>query len=268
MESQINITAVIETPKGSGHKYNFDPASGYFKLSKVMPAGMVFPFDFGYIPGTTGEDGDPIDVLIISELQTFTGCVADCKIIGGIKASQQERDGERMRNDRIIAIPIVSVQYSSVKKLSELPDSVMDQLENFFKNYNEQAGKVFNPLQRLSPGQAQAIVKSAHDLAVKDNLVQLFIPLKNKAGNPFPKQLFQKLNEELKRQYGGLTIYSRSPAVGIWEQDEETICDELIVYEVLTDMNHESYWKELKAKLEKSFDQDEILIYRSKIRKV
>src|SRR5690606_37300903 len=106
------VLVVIETPRGKDHKYDYDPVSGYFQLKKVMPAGLVFPFDFGYIPGTKGGDSDPLDVLVISELQTITGCAMDCRIIGAFTAEQTERDGQKMRNDRFVAIPIVSQQYS------------------------------------------------------------------------------------------------------------------------------------------------------------
>ncbi|QEM11306.1 inorganic diphosphatase [Mucilaginibacter rubeus] len=69
------ITVIVETPKGSGHKYDYDTATKQFKLKKLLPAGMVFPFDFGFIPNTVGGDGDPLDVLVISEISTFPGCV-------------------------------------------------------------------------------------------------------------------------------------------------------------------------------------------------
>ena len=62
------LTAIVETPKGSAQKYDYDPKNKWFKLKKIMPAGMVFPFDFGFIPDTKGEDGDPLDIIIISEL--------------------------------------------------------------------------------------------------------------------------------------------------------------------------------------------------------
>ena len=63
-----SINCIIETPKGSSVKYDYDPTLGTLALMKVMPAGLVFPFDFGYIPGTLGEDGDPLDVIVISEI--------------------------------------------------------------------------------------------------------------------------------------------------------------------------------------------------------
>jgi len=268
MKYSTTITAIIETPKGSGFKYDFDPDLGYFKLKKVMPAGLVFPFDFGYIPGTIGEDGDPIDVMVISELQSFTGCAVDCRIIGGIMASQQERNGERIRNDRIIAIPLVSVQYGKVKKLSDLPEGITDQIENFFKNYNEQAGKVFVPQKRLTSLEASSAVKSAQDLAVKDNLVRLFIPVKNQDGNPFKKECFLHLNKELQEKFGGLTIYSQRLAEGIWKDGQETIVDDLLVYEVVTGVINHDYWENLKTRLKKTFAQQDIMIQVSKIHKI
>src|ERR1700712_5031895 len=102
------VTAIIETPKGSGEKYNYDEKQRYFKLGKILPAGLVFPFDFGFIPDTKGEDGDPLDIIVISELASFPGCAMDCRIIGAIKAEQTEKNGETLRNDRFLGVPEVS----------------------------------------------------------------------------------------------------------------------------------------------------------------
>ncbi|MGN6353764.1 MAG: inorganic diphosphatase [Parafilimonas sp.] len=71
------ITAIVETPRGSNAKYNYDEQHSGFKLKKLLPAGMVFPFDFGFIPSTKGGDGDPLDVIIISEIKSFPGCIMD-----------------------------------------------------------------------------------------------------------------------------------------------------------------------------------------------
>lgn len=263
------ITTIVETPKGKGQKFDFDPLLGCFKLNKVMPSGLVFPFDFGYVPGTVGGDGDPVDVMILSELETFSGCAVDCRVIGGIKASQRETNGERMRNDRIIAVADVSRQYAAVNKLSDLPKGTMDELEAFFSNYNAQAGKEFKPLERLSPIKAMAIIEQARAEATKDTFVQLFIPQNDEKGRPFPPSYFTKLNEELKDKFDGFTVYSRSPAEGIWkEEGGDTISDQMLVYEVLTHSADGSYFQELKPRLEKRFGQTEILILLSQVRKV
>ena len=152
------ITAVVETPKGSAQKYDYDPENKGFKLKKIMPAGMVFPFDFGFIPHTLGEDGDPLDIIIISEFQSFPGCIMDCRIIGGITAEQTEK-GKTIRNDRFISIPEVSQVFAGIKEMKELPRNIINQLETFFINYNELEGKKFKPLKRVNAQQAFKLIK-------------------------------------------------------------------------------------------------------------
>lgn len=68
-----SIEIVVETPKGSAQKYDYDPKSRFFKMSKILPSGMVFPYDFGFVPDTKGEDGDPLDMIVISEFNSFPG---------------------------------------------------------------------------------------------------------------------------------------------------------------------------------------------------
>ena len=85
------LRVVIETPKGSRNKYAFDPEEKVFGLKKVLPAGMAFPYDFGFIPSTLGEDGDPVDVLVLMDEPAFTGCVLKCRIIGIIEGEQGTR---------------------------------------------------------------------------------------------------------------------------------------------------------------------------------
>lgn len=152
-----SITVVVETPKGSAQKYDWDDHLRLFKLNKVLPAGLAFPFDFGFIPGTKGGDGDPLDVIIISEVKSFPGCAMDVRLIGAIAANQTERDGKTVRNDRFLAVPEVSQLFKDVQSYKDLPDDILKQLEAFFKNYNEQAGKKFAPLQRLDAGDAYAL---------------------------------------------------------------------------------------------------------------
>jgi inorganic pyrophosphatase len=153
------ITVIIESPKGCGHKYDYDPDMKLFKLMKVLPAGMVFPFDFGFIPNTKGEDGDPLDVIVISEIKSFPGCCMDCRLIGAIKANQTEEDGETVRNDRFLAIPEVSQLFQNIQSTDQLPDGIIKQIENFFKNYNEEAGKKFEVIETVGAEEAYGLLK-------------------------------------------------------------------------------------------------------------
>ena len=149
---------MAECPKGFNQKFDFDQQAQRFKLSKILPAGLVFPFDFGMIPGTKGEDGDPLDIIIVSESGTFPGCLIECRIVGAFQAEQTERSGDTMRNDRFIGIPGVSQLFSEVRTLEQLPEAILNQLETFFKNYNEQAGKEFKVTARLNAKQAALLL--------------------------------------------------------------------------------------------------------------
>ncbi len=89
---------VIETPKGSRNKFDYDPELGLFRLGGVLPLGAVFPFDFGFVPSTLGGDGDPLDVLTLMDEPAFTGCLVTVRLLGVIEAEQSE-GGETTRND-------------------------------------------------------------------------------------------------------------------------------------------------------------------------
>ena len=95
------MQVVIETPKGSRNKYAFDAEQRVFSLKKVLPAGMAFPYDFGFIPNTLGEDGDPVDVLVLMDEPAFPGCLLKCRLIGIIQGEQGDKK-DKERNDRIV----------------------------------------------------------------------------------------------------------------------------------------------------------------------
>ncbi len=130
---------------------------------------MVFLFDFGFIPDTKGEDGDPLDIVIMSELKSFPGCAMDCRIIGCIAAEQTEK-GNTVRNDRFIAIAEPSQIFVDVRTLDDLPKNIIKQLQNFFINYNEAAGKKFKPLKNINAREADKMIsKAKKDLAKSRN---------------------------------------------------------------------------------------------------
>jgi hypothetical protein len=94
------LVVVIETPKGSRNKYAFDPAERIFSLTKVLPAGMEFPYDFGFIPSTLAEDGDPLDALVLMDEPAFPRCRLTCRPIGVIEGVQEGKKSTE-RNDRV-----------------------------------------------------------------------------------------------------------------------------------------------------------------------
>ena len=158
------MDVVIETPKGSAQKFNYDPESNFFRLKKVLPMGMMFPYDFGFIPGTKGADGDPLDILIISEFPSFPGCIISCKIIGGIKAEQKERNEKTsIRNDRFMAIPETSLMFREITEVKDLPGKIIEELKAFFVNYNEIAGKSFKPTGIINARTAVRMIKQNKD---------------------------------------------------------------------------------------------------------
>jgi inorganic pyrophosphatase len=151
---------VIETPRGSRHKYAFERDINAFQLRKTLPQGMVFPFDFGFIPRTRGGDGDPLDVLVLADVATFAGCVVPCRIIGLIEAEQHE-DQKKERNDRFLAVADASEEFRDVRKLGDLPAHILEQTEQFFVSYNKLAGKRFIPLRTLGRAAAWRRLKKS-----------------------------------------------------------------------------------------------------------
>lgn len=137
------VTAVVETTKGSRTKLDYDAKHQCFVVSKVLPEGMSFPFDFGFIPSTTGGDGDPLDVILLLDESVPSGTVVPARLIGVIEATQtSKRDGTE-ENDRLLAVGSSSVLYEKVHKLSDLPSAVVEQIEQFFVSYNRLEGKRF-----------------------------------------------------------------------------------------------------------------------------
>ena len=154
-----DVNVIIETPQGSRSKFSYDEEHGLFKLKKVMPLGSVFPFDFGFVPSTLGQDGDPLDVLILLDAPLFQGNLAAARLLGVIEAEQTERGGETMRNDRLIAVAACSQDHKNLQKLDDLEQTIVTEIEQFFVTYNMQAGKQFKPLGRGNPDQARKLIE-------------------------------------------------------------------------------------------------------------
>lgn len=154
------VHVVIETPKGSRNKYAYDEELGALQLKGVLPEGMSFPYDYGYVPSTRGEDSDPLDVLVLMDAPAFPGCVMTARIIGAIEAEQTERDGHRERNDRLIGVATHAHTHAHVTALSDLRLQMLDEIEAFFEHYNRLAGKAFCPVRRSDAKEALDLIES------------------------------------------------------------------------------------------------------------
>ena len=160
-DDEGRLLAVIESPQGSRNKLKYDPKLGSFKVSHSLPAGMSFPFDFGFIPGTRGEDGDPMDVLILMDAPAYPGCVVPITLLGVIEAEQRDDGESAVRNDRLIAIAEGATERGTPAGLKDLDDQLLDQIEAFFANYNRLRGSVFKPLARRGAGTASRLLEHA-----------------------------------------------------------------------------------------------------------
>jgi len=158
------LQVIIETPKGCRNKYAFDPKQEIFMLKAALPAGMVFPYDFGFVPRTIGGDGDPLDVLVLMDEPAYPGIVLLTRLIGVIEGEQIVKD-KTTRNDRLIAVSETAHIYSDLKKLKDVPEQTLREIEEFFVNYHKLQGKKFKPLARKGPKTAFELVALARKKA-------------------------------------------------------------------------------------------------------
>jgi inorganic pyrophosphatase len=141
----VTVRAVVESPRGGLYKFTYDPELEAFTLSKRLPAGLVFPLDFGFVPSTRAEDGDPLDILILADAPLITGCVLQVRLLGVVEAEQTE-EGETFRNDRLIAAAVESALHRRVRTLADLGDGFLAEFTAFWTTYNRERGKDFRVL--------------------------------------------------------------------------------------------------------------------------
>jgi inorganic pyrophosphatase len=151
------VRVVVDTPKGSRNKYKYDETLGLYRLSKVLPLGSAFPYDFGFIPSTRAEDGDPLDVLVLGEEALFPGCLVTVRLVGVIQAEQTEH-GKTFRNDRLMGAIETSVNRPAIQTLEDLRSEHLDEIEYFFITYNHLEGRHFKPVGRHGPATAEQLL--------------------------------------------------------------------------------------------------------------
>lgn len=156
--------ALVETPARSRAKFDFDRETGLYELHGMLPAGMAFPMDFGFIPSTLGGDGDPLDVIVLAEEALPVGCLVRVRLLGVIEAEQtQHVDGKpsTLRNDRLVARLEESRTYAGVEGLDQLGGAFTEELIQFFTTYNELKGKRFKVLAVSNAQRAVEMIQQA-----------------------------------------------------------------------------------------------------------
>ena len=139
-KSTNECQAIIETPRGRRNKFKYEPDSGLFALSNLLPEGFSFPFDFGFIPSTVADDGDPLDIIVLMDEPAHVGCSLKVRVIGVIRVEQIE-DGKKSENDRLVAVAERSYQYQDVTSISDLQKPMLQQITEFLALYNKNSGK-------------------------------------------------------------------------------------------------------------------------------
>jgi inorganic pyrophosphatase len=150
--------AIVECPKGGVVKYAYDPQAQAFEMKRVLPDGMCFPLDFGFVPSTKGEDGDPLDILVVNDTPAAVGALLTVRLIGVIEAEQTE-DGETVRNDRLIGVAEVSHLFEDIKAPADLGEAFLRNLTQFWVNYAALRGATFKVRAVRKAAAAVALVR-------------------------------------------------------------------------------------------------------------
>jgi inorganic pyrophosphatase len=151
--------AIIETPKGCRNKFDYDAESNLFMLGGLLPEGMMFPFDFGFIPSSLAEDGDPVDILVLMDAPAHVGCLIDVRLVGVISAEQSDH-GKKETNNRLLGTAIHSYDHENVRTIDDVSKTLLSQLEEFFVSYNKQRGKKFRITGTGGPRKAVKLLKA------------------------------------------------------------------------------------------------------------
>lgn len=152
--------AIIETPKGRRNKFKYEPDSGLFSLSNLLPEGFSFPFDFGFIPSTAAPDGDPLDVIVLMDEPAHVGCLLKVRVVGVIRVEQTEQ-GEKTQNDRLLAVAARSFDFQKVKSIQQLGKPLVKQISEFLALYNKNSGKQDEVKGVNGPDEAIALIEKA-----------------------------------------------------------------------------------------------------------
>jgi inorganic pyrophosphatase len=153
---------VVESPRGSRIKLKYRADLGAMSISRPLAMGLAYPCDWGFVPSTKGPDEDPVDAAVIWDVATFPGVVIPCRALGLVKVEQNHGGGKgRIRNDRILALPVDARREGELKSAMSLPARVRDELEHFFVAATALEGKDPRILGWAGPAAALDLLRSS-----------------------------------------------------------------------------------------------------------
>jgi len=151
---------VVETPRGSRTKFAYDAEIGMFRAKKLLAMGFAFPFPFGFLPSTRAHDGDPLDVLLLTDAELPMGSLVRCRLLGAIGV-EETSEGITKRNDRLLAVPLLLHQDRPPYELADMPSAELKDIEDFFVAYQAADGKETKILGRFERSDAERLVREA-----------------------------------------------------------------------------------------------------------
>ncbi len=131
-DAQGALRVVVESPRGATVKLKYDTDLGVMSVSRPLPLGLAYPYDWGFIPGTRAADQDPVDALIYWDVPSYPGVVVPCRAIAVVKLEQDSKRNGRVRNDRVLAVPVKHSRGDPLASPDDLPARVKDELAQFF----------------------------------------------------------------------------------------------------------------------------------------
>lgn len=157
-----HVHVIVETPRGSRYKYAWQPEYGLYLLKRTLPAGTSFPHDFGFIPHTLADDGDPLDVMILSTEPVAVGALLTCRVLGIIEAEQVDEPGATpIRNDRLICAPMYNPEFEGIQTIADLGKRWLNDLTRFFNFYRSRTGGSFTLIANRGPEAAMRVIRKA-----------------------------------------------------------------------------------------------------------
>jgi inorganic pyrophosphatase len=154
------VHVVVETPRGSPNKVAWDPERGVMALTRILAAGMHFPCEFGFVPGTRAGDGDPIDALLLLDAPTAPGVLVEARLVG-VLTGEQTRDGRTMRNDRLLAVSPLCPRLGRARTLDDVGAAWVDAIARFLDDYQRALGREFRVTGRGDAAEAARLVDEA-----------------------------------------------------------------------------------------------------------